>query len=106
MDEATTFITIPPERLAELKERDDFFKGRPPKGDCESCGARPATSWWSGESSFTEINHGAPVYKWCELCCIEAQLEHAKKAAGRVAELEEQRARFLARLQDAEDDGA
>lgn len=66
-----------------------------PTGLCEKCGARPAKSWWMGDASFSDVNHGAPVYAWCEVCMIDAQLEHCRTQAARIPELEAERTKLL-----------
>ena len=54
---------------------------------CRNCHARPATVRWLGEGGSVAFAHG--LYQWwCERCAVEAQLEHARKQATRVAELE------------------
>lgn len=83
----------------ESRKRERFFHGEKPEGDCEKCGARPATGWWSGTSSFMDVNHGARIDGWCELCMVETQLEHAKTEVERltksIPELEAKRAELL-----------
>lgn len=70
----------------DLPDRPPF--NGPPKGTCVNCKARPATEWWSGEASFMDVNRGAPVYAWCSVCCLEAELAHCQKVAARIPELE------------------
>ena len=60
---------------------------------CQNCGKRPATQNWIGIGSTPDYVHGN-FARWCELCCVEAQLEYARKAAERIPELEK-RLEFL-----------
>jgi hypothetical protein len=56
-------------------------------GLCANCGKRPATIDWVGNGGALAISHG--VYeRWCEVCALTAQLEHAQKMAGRIPDLE------------------
>ena len=59
----------------------------PPEGMCTNCGIRPAAHWWTGEGGVMAAVHGQAA-PWCERCCVEAQLEHARKAASGVDEIE------------------
>jgi hypothetical protein len=54
---------------------------------CQNCGKRPATENWVGEGGTLAYVHGH-YQRWCERCCIEAQLDNARKAAERIPELE------------------
>lgn len=54
-------------------------------GPCQHCNSRPATTFWSeGTMAFV---HGA-YQSWCEQCCVEEQLTHARKMAASIPELE------------------
>lgn len=78
--------------------RQNFLACRKPAGPCDSCGKRPATTWWSGENDFMAVNRGAPVAAWCKRCAVVAQIAHVEKQAARLPEL---RAELL--LLDAEE---
>ena len=54
---------------------------------CQNCGKRPGTEKWVGTGGVIGLIHGC-YQMWCERCCIEAQLEHARKAARSVRKLE------------------
>jgi len=49
---------------------------------CENCGEREGVDNWVGTASEMEIATGRvkPV-KWCRICVLEAQIEHAKEGA-------------------------
>lgn len=54
---------------------------------CSKCGQRPATARWVGEGGGWALSHGAYTW-WCDVCVIEAQLEHARGRAAAIPELE------------------
>jgi hypothetical protein len=45
---------------------------------CPNCGKREATEIWNKNGSDLEVAHGM-YQQWCEICVLEAQLDHAKK---------------------------
>ena len=51
---------------------------------CQKCNKREGTEIWS--ESLMAWNHGH-YWKWCRICCVEAQLEDARKQAERIPEL-------------------
>lgn len=54
-------------------------------GPCQKCNLRKATTaWCEGSVAFVHGSYQA----WCEQCCVEEQLEHAKKMAASIPELE------------------
>ena len=59
----------------------------PLTGTCERCGTRPASQWWVGEGGALAFVHGQYA-TWCERCCVEEQLRHARDAATHIEELE------------------
>jgi len=53
---------------------------------CQNCGLREATQTFAqDEMSFI---HGMSS-QWCDHCVISTQLDHARRAAARIPELEE-----------------
>lgn len=54
-------------------------------GPCQKCGIRPGTIAWS-EGTIAYV-HGCYQMR-CEFCCVEEQLEHARKMAASIPELE------------------
>jgi hypothetical protein len=54
-------------------------------GPCQKCNLRKATVLWS-EGTVAMV-HGAYQAR-CDLCCVEEQLEHARKMAASIPELE------------------
>jgi protein-arginine kinase activator protein McsA len=75
-----------------------MFKSIPPGTICSNCKKRPATIKWTGHSSATDINHGAPIDYWCAVCATQAQLEYYKEMAKQIPGLEKQ----LAELKNKE----
>ncbi len=65
--------------------------GHVPKGPCERCKTRPATSWWVGDQSISDLNHGGRADQWCDLCVNAVALENVRKHAARIPELEAER---------------
>jgi len=62
------------------------FASPPKDKTCAKCQKRPATQRWAPEGVFAAI-HG--VYEArCEHCCVEEQLEHARKMVATIPELE------------------
>ena len=59
---------------------------KPDGQTCSRCNKRPATAWWTDEGIVAAV-HGMFTPR-CERCCIEAQLEHAKRLAASIPELE------------------
>lgn len=57
-------------------------------GLCEHCGQRPATVIWIGEGDMLTYAHGGGS-NWCERCCVEEQLEYARKRAAEIPALEQ-----------------
>ena len=57
-------------------------------GDCRRCGVRPATSLWAGHNDPGMALARNLTVPWCEQCCIEVQLEHARTVASHIPELE------------------
>lgn len=51
---------------------------------CANCGERPGTVRWGGALAAT---HGWVVL-WCEVCALEAQVEHARERADALPALE------------------
>lgn len=54
---------------------------------CEHCNEHEATGKWLGEGSILDYAHGR-YQEWCECCMVKAQLDHARKLAARIPELE------------------
>ncbi len=63
----------------------DFMKK--PEGTCVKCNLRTATTWWAGEGGDLALIHG-DIEPRCEQCCVEDQLEFARKVAARIPALE------------------
>lgn len=61
---------------------------------CENCGKREATQTWVGAGGVMGWVHGMGA-DWCEICCIEAQIEYAEEAAARIPELKRKRASLV-----------
>jgi hypothetical protein len=60
----------------------------PPKDQtCAKCATRPATEWWTGEGGTLAAVHGFYEAR-CVQCCVEEQLEYARKLAATIPELE------------------
>lgn len=51
---------------------------------CANCKKRPGTETWGDALAVT---HGWAA-KWCVMCVLEAQLEHARERAAAIPELE------------------
>lgn len=64
---------------------------------CQNCNKRKGTETWVGEGSMLNFTHGY-YQMWCKICCLEAQLEHAKKLADTIPKLTEE----LEKLRDLE----
>lgn len=60
------------------------------EGLCRRCGENEATVLWLGSSGALAYVHGGGE-PWCERCCVEEQVIHAR---GRAAELEELEAKL------------
>lgn len=56
---------------------------------CQHCGKREATTIWVAEGGVLAWTHGGGQ-DWCQVCVIEAQLEHARKMASKIPELEKE----------------
>lgn len=65
-----------------------------PSGTCERCDKRPATSWWVGEGGLLGWTHGFRR-PWCDVCCLEAQIEYAEAAAAQLPEMKARLAKML-----------
>jgi hypothetical protein len=59
-----------------------------PSGLCTKCGKRPADNWWIEDGGTLAAVHGF-VQPWCEVCCLERQLEACRAGAAKISELEE-----------------
>lgn len=57
------------------------------EGMCSKCGTRKAVLDWVNDGGALAYVHGLSM-RWCELCAVETQLEHARKQAARIPELE------------------
>jgi hypothetical protein len=67
---------------------DEIFSA-PKDKTCAKCQQRPATTWWSGEGGTMALVHGCYEAR-CEICCIEEQLEHARRLAAAIPAMEAQ----------------
>ncbi len=74
MDE-TLYIDVPAQALPQ------------PSGDCRNCGQRPATELWIGDGGSLAFVHGH-YQPWCKPCTLQVQLDHARKRAKAIPELE------------------
>lgn len=63
-----------------------MMDGPPKDRTCTKCQARPATAWWTPEGIIAAV-HGYYEAR-CERCCLEEQLEHARKMAASIPDLE------------------
>ena len=54
---------------------------------CENCNKRVATQRWIGDEGTLGLIHGWSQW-WCEVCCVEAQLEFIKKLVSKIPGLE------------------
>lgn len=54
---------------------------------CQHCHRRKATTTWVGDGGTLAWAHGFSE-QWCEICCVEAQITHAKKIVGGLEKLE------------------
>ena len=54
---------------------------------CQNCNKQEATENWVGEGSVLDWSHGN-YQRWCERCCIIAQITSAKKSMERLDKLE------------------
>ena len=55
---------------------------------CQNCRKREATVDWIGDGGTLAFSHGM-YQRWCEYCCTDKQLQHAKKLASMIPELEQ-----------------
>jgi hypothetical protein len=62
-------------------------------GMCQNCKQNPATTNWTGEGGVIAFVHGA-YQRWCDVCCVTAQLEHARAMAAQIPDLEAKLAEF------------
>ena len=63
------------------------FMSPPEDQTCAKCQKRPGTAWWAGEGGVIAIVHGFYEAR-CAYCCVEEQLEYARKLAATIPELE------------------
>lgn len=54
---------------------------------CANCGKRPGTENWIASGGALAYVHGF-VERWCRVCCVEAQLSHARVCAAQIPALE------------------
>lgn len=57
------------------------------EGKCYNCGKRPGVINWVGNGGVLAIVHDH-VQKWCEICALTVQLEHARNLAAAIPDLE------------------
>jgi hypothetical protein len=58
-------------------------------GPCQNCGKERALHNWAGTMSALECARNPQhMFLWCERCCLEAQIEHARNQAARIPGLE------------------
>lgn len=77
-----------------LRERAE----RAGEGLCAECGERSGTITWGDALAIT---HGGGE-KWCERCAVSTQLEHARKRAAAIPELEARLAQITAEQRGAD----
>ena len=65
-----------------------------PKGLCENCGKRPATSWWTGEGGTLAFVHGMGV-PWCRVCCLTEQVRYLEEKTAALPKIKAQLAELL-----------
>jgi hypothetical protein len=71
----------------EFNSHDDWptIKG-PAKGVCANCRKRPGTEIWAPGGTVAYV-HG--IYSmWCPICCLEANLRHAREQAEAIPGIE------------------
>jgi hypothetical protein len=68
-----------------------------PTGICRNCKEREATTWWIGEGGTLAYVHGMKS-AWCELCAVNAQIDHVNEEMDRLDGL----VRRKEELEDAE----
>lgn len=56
---------------------------------CDNCKKNEGTIQWVGEGSVLDAVHGFYVM-WCEICCLEAQIKHAKERADEIPNMEKE----------------
>ncbi len=57
---------------------------------CPNCYVRKGTRLWSGHfDNINAMRHFKTLPKWCELCCVRAQLEYAERLAANIPELKQ-----------------
>ena len=54
---------------------------------CQNCHKRKATQNWVGTGDVLGFIHGS-YERWCERCCVEAQLKFAKQHKNDIQKLE------------------
>ena len=66
-------------------------------GPCQKCSKeRPLHNWVGTMSALEVARNPQLMFLWCERCCLEAQIEHARNQAERIPGLESQ----LAAMED------
>ncbi len=60
----------------------------PSNHTCEKCGEHEASGWWIGDGGTLAVTRYRMQAAWCECCMLEVQVEHARKLAATLAELE------------------
>lgn len=61
---------------------------------CSNCNVRKGTERWVGEYDSVTVARTGWHQMWCKRCVVVAQLEHAKRLAATIPELENQLAAF------------
>ncbi len=56
---------------------------------CQNCQQREATETWVDDGGVFAYAHGMSQ-RWCLRCVLTAQLEHARKMAAQIPDLERQ----------------
>lgn len=95
-EELSAYIVLHPKRKSTLLGVTHGFQFGPPgDGLCRNCRTREATQNWVGDGGFMAFAHGA-YERWCERCCVEAQLASARERADAIPELETKLASLIA----------
>jgi hypothetical protein len=63
---------------------------------CANCNKREGTETWVGDGGVMGYVHGN-YQMWCKVCVLEAQIEHCREAAERLADLEQELVNELAK---------
>lgn len=69
---------------------------------CQNCNKREETENWVGDGGTLAFIRGY-TEKWCKICCLEAQLKHAKERADAIPHIEKELNELLSKEKNIED---